>query len=73
MSRARPASLSSAALAPALAGYTAVLLSQTAVPAWNTAHPYLPFVFTGSAAAIEISNAGTDGYVIVDAVQLVPQ
>ena len=31
--------------------YTAVLLSQTAVPAWNTAHPYLPFVFTGSAAA----------------------
>ena len=47
----RPASLTSAALAPALAGYTAVLLSQTAVPAWNTAHPYLPFVFTGSAAA----------------------
>ncbi|MBV9919316.1 MAG: polysulfide reductase NrfD [Pseudonocardia sp.] len=47
----RPASLSSAALAPALASYTAVLLSQTAVPAWNTAHPYLPFVFTGSAAA----------------------
>ena len=51
---ARPASLSSAALAPALAGYTAVLLSQTAVPAWNTAHPYLPFVFTGSAAASPI-------------------
>jgi Polysulphide reductase, NrfD len=48
---ARPAGLSSAALAPALASYTAVLLSQTAVPAWNTAHPYLPFVFTGSAAA----------------------
>jgi formate-dependent nitrite reductase membrane component NrfD len=48
---ARPAGMSSAALAPALASYTAVLLSQTAVPAWNTAHPYLPFVFTGSAAA----------------------
>jgi formate-dependent nitrite reductase membrane component NrfD len=48
---ARPASLSSAALAPALAAYTAVLLSQTAVPAWNAAYPYLPFVFTGSAAA----------------------
>jgi formate-dependent nitrite reductase membrane component NrfD len=48
---ARPASVSSAAVAPALASYTAVLLSQTAVPAWNTAHPYLPFVFTGSAAA----------------------
>ncbi|MHA6782070.1 NrfD/PsrC family molybdoenzyme membrane anchor subunit [Pseudonocardia saturnea] len=48
---ARPAAISSAAFAPALASYTAVLLSQTAVPAWNTAHPYLPFVFTGSAAA----------------------
>jgi hypothetical protein len=48
---ARPAAVSSAAVAPALASYTAVLLSQTAVPAWNTAHPYLPFVFTGSAAA----------------------
>ena len=48
---ARPAALSSAVLAPALASYTAVLLSQTAVPAWNAAYPYLPFVFTGSAAA----------------------
>ncbi len=48
---ALPASLTSAVLAPPLASYTAVLLSQTAVPAWNTAHPYLPFVFTGSAAA----------------------
>jgi hypothetical protein len=34
-----------------VASYTAVLLSQTAVPAWREAHPYLPFVFTGSAAA----------------------
>ncbi len=48
---ARPAGLSAAALAPGVASYTAVLLSQTAVPAWNAAHPYLPFVFTGSAAA----------------------
>ncbi len=48
---ARPAGLSSAAVAPAVASYTAVLLSQTAVPAWHEAHPYLPFVFTGSAAA----------------------
>ncbi|HVW43119.1 MAG TPA: NrfD/PsrC family molybdoenzyme membrane anchor subunit [Amycolatopsis sp.] len=48
---ARPAGLSAAGVAPALASYTAVLLSQTAVPAWNEAHPYLPFVFTGSAAA----------------------
>ncbi|MCV7420032.1 polysulfide reductase NrfD [Mycobacterium yunnanensis] len=48
---ARPAGLEAAAVAPGLASYTAVLLSQTAVPAWNEAHPYLPFVFTGSAAA----------------------
>ena len=52
---ARPAGLEAAAVAPGVASYTAVLLSQTAVPAWNEAHPYLPFVFTGSAAA---SGAG---------------
>ncbi|MEK1147685.1 hypothetical protein OSI78_20135, partial [Mycobacterium ulcerans] len=45
------AGLSAAAVAPGVASYTAVLLSQTAVPAWHEAHPYLPFVFTGSAAA----------------------
>jgi hypothetical protein len=38
-------------LAPAVASYTAVLLSQTAAPAWHEAHPQLPFIFTGSAAA----------------------
>jgi formate-dependent nitrite reductase membrane component NrfD len=48
---ARPAGLEAAAVAPGVASYTAVLLSQTAVPAWHEAHPYLPFVFTGSAAA----------------------
>lgn len=48
---ARPAGLSAAAVAPGVASYTAVLLSHTAVPAWREAHPYLPFVFTGSAAA----------------------
>jgi formate-dependent nitrite reductase membrane component NrfD len=48
---ARPAGVSAAAVAPGVASYTAVLLSQTAVPAWHEAHPYLPFVFTGSAAA----------------------
>ncbi|KWX21413.1 polysulfide reductase [Mycolicibacterium wolinskyi] len=52
---ARPAGLEAAAVAPGVASYTAVLLSQTAVPAWRDAHPYLPFVFTGSAAA---SGAG---------------
>jgi formate-dependent nitrite reductase membrane component NrfD len=48
---ARPAGLSAAAVAPAVASYTAVLLSQTAVPAWHEAHRHLPFVFVGSAAA----------------------
>lgn len=48
---ARPAGLSAAALTPAMASYTAVLLSQTAVPAWHEPHRHLPFVFTSSAAA----------------------
>ncbi|MGE2712903.1 NrfD/PsrC family molybdoenzyme membrane anchor subunit [Mycolicibacterium litorale] len=48
---ARPAGLEAAAVAPGVASYTAVLLSHTAVPAWNEARTYLPFVFTGSAAA----------------------
>ena len=52
---ARPAGLSAAAMAPGVASYTAALLSQTAVPAWNEARYELPFVFAGSAAA---SGAG---------------
>ena len=40
-----------AGLAPLLATYTAVLLADTAVPAWHEARPYLPFVFAGSALA----------------------
>lgn len=44
-----------AATAPALASYTAVLLADTATPAWHEAHRDLPFVFTGSALA---SGAG---------------
>lgn len=42
---------SSALLAPAVATYTAVLISDTAVPAWHDAHRELPFVFAGGAAA----------------------
>ena len=38
-------------LAPALATYTAVLLADTAVPAWHEARRELPFLFAGSAAA----------------------
>ena len=45
---------------PAVASYTAVLLSQTAVPAWHEAHEELPFIFTGSAAA----SAGGLGMIV---------
>ncbi len=48
---ARPAGVLAAALAPALAAYTGVLLSDTATPAWHAARRELPFVFAGSAAA----------------------
>jgi formate-dependent nitrite reductase membrane component NrfD len=47
----RPAGLVAAALAPGVASYTAVLLADTATPAWHEAHRELPFVFVGSAAA----------------------
>jgi formate-dependent nitrite reductase membrane component NrfD len=40
-----------AALAPAMATYTAVLIADTAVPAWHDARHELPFVFAGGAAA----------------------
>jgi len=47
----RPAGLAAATIAPALASYTAVLLSDTATPTWHEAYRQLPFVFAGSAAA----------------------
>ena len=39
-----------ALLGPAVAAYTAALVSDTAVPAWHDGYPEMPFVFTGSAA-----------------------
>jgi hypothetical protein len=48
---ATPAGVAAAAVAPAIAAYTAVLIADTAVPTWNEAYPELPFVFVGSAAA----------------------
>jgi formate-dependent nitrite reductase membrane component NrfD len=48
---ARSAGVAAAVLAPAVASYTAVLVSQTAVPLWHEARRELPFVFTASAAA----------------------
>ena len=47
----RPAGLIGALTAPPVAAYTAVLLADTATPAWHSAHEELPFVFCGSAAA----------------------
>ncbi|MEU3251165.1 NrfD/PsrC family molybdoenzyme membrane anchor subunit [Streptomyces sp. NPDC006997] len=47
----RAATACAAALGPAVATYTAVLVSDTAVPSWHEAHRELPFVFAGSGAA----------------------
>ena len=47
----RPAGLTAALIAPAVASYTAVLLSNTATPSWHEARRELPFVFVGSAAS----------------------
>jgi hypothetical protein len=44
------ATAGAALLGPAVATYTAVLISDTAVPAWHDGYPELPFVFAGSAA-----------------------
>jgi formate-dependent nitrite reductase membrane component NrfD len=48
---ARPAGLVAALMGPAVASYTAVLLSDTATPAWHGGRAEMPFVFVGSAAA----------------------
>jgi formate-dependent nitrite reductase membrane component NrfD len=48
---ARPAGLAAAAVAPGVASYTAVLLTNTATPTWHDAHRHLPYVFVGSASA----------------------
>ncbi len=40
-----------ALLGPGVASYTAVLLSNTAVPAWHEARAEMPFLFTASAAS----------------------
>lgn len=45
-----PAGVAAGVLAPPVAAYTAVLLSDTATPAWHDAFKELPFVFVSSAA-----------------------
>ena len=47
----RAAEAAAAALAPVMATYTAVLVADTAIPAWHDARRELPFVFAGGAAA----------------------
>ncbi|HJQ00062.1 MAG TPA: NrfD/PsrC family molybdoenzyme membrane anchor subunit [Jatrophihabitans sp.] len=46
----RPAGLAAAALGPAVASYTAVLITDTATPSWHEGYREMPFVFVGSAA-----------------------
>lgn len=65
---ARPAGLAAALAAPAVAAYTAVLIADTAVPAWNEGRDLLPFVFTGSAAA----SAGGLGMLVAPPAEAAP-
>jgi hypothetical protein len=46
----RAATVGAAVLGPAIASYTGVLISDTAVPAWHDGHRVMPFLFTASAA-----------------------
>jgi formate-dependent nitrite reductase membrane component NrfD len=45
------AEIGAAILGPGLATYTAVLIANTAVPAWHSARHYLPFAFAAGSAA----------------------
>jgi formate-dependent nitrite reductase membrane component NrfD len=45
------ATAGAALLGPAVTTYTAVLLCDTAVPAWHEAHREMPYLFAGSAAS----------------------
>ncbi|MGV9601685.1 NrfD/PsrC family molybdoenzyme membrane anchor subunit [Streptosporangium sandarakinum] len=70
---ALPAAGDAAALATALTGplmatYTAVLVADTAVPAWHEAHRELPFLFAGSALA----SAGAMGMLATPRAQAGP-
>jgi hypothetical protein len=44
------ATAGSALLGPAVASYTAALISNTAVPSWHDGYPEMPFIFVGSGA-----------------------
>ncbi|GAA3070604.1 polysulfide reductase [Streptosporangium carneum] len=53
---------------PLMSTYTAVLLADTAVPAWHEAHRELPFLFAGSALA----SAGAAGMLATPHAQAAP-
>jgi formate-dependent nitrite reductase membrane component NrfD len=55
------AELAAAVLAPALATYTAVLVADTAIPAWHDAGRELPVVYAGASAV----SAGAAGLLLV--------
>ncbi len=54
-SAGRASGIAAAAVAPAVAGYTAVLMADTSTPSWKESWRQLPFVFTAGAA---VSAAG---------------
>jgi formate-dependent nitrite reductase membrane component NrfD len=56
------------ALGPVLSTYTAVLIADTAVPAWHEARFELPFVFAGSSAA----SAGAAAALVTPAASAAP-
>ncbi|GAA1338638.1 NrfD/PsrC family molybdoenzyme membrane anchor subunit [Saccharothrix algeriensis] len=64
----RVATVGAGLVGPAVAAYTAVLVADTAVPAWHEGHRELPFVFVGSAA----SAAGGLGMVVAPVEQAGP-
>ena len=53
----KASTVAAAATGPAVAAYTAVLVADTAVPAWHEVYRELPFVFVGS-ATLAASGAG---------------
>ncbi|WP_310961726.1 NrfD/PsrC family molybdoenzyme membrane anchor subunit [Nocardioides terrisoli] len=70
--RARPigaiATAATAVLGPAVATYTGVLISDTAVPAWHDGHELMPFVFASSA----VSSAAGVGLLAAPAIESGP-
>lgn len=64
----RLAAGASGVLAPAMTTYTAVLLSDTAVPGWHEVYRELPYVFAGSA----VSSAGAVGMLATPVTQAAP-